>query len=292
MALFTETQQQYYEGSDHGNYQFIKLKDLTNNFIINYVGEDKIISKIKRADIIFHLQRAMQEFTYDIFKSEKSQEIEVPPTLQMKLPHDYVNYVKLSWVDDSGIERLLYSARKTSNPLPILQDDQYEYLFDGDGNLLTANESETWKKFKSRQESQQNDKENIGEHFEFTESYGNRYGLEPEMAQSNGVYFIDPLKGKIFFDSNMVGKTVTLKYISDGVAVEEDKIVHKFAEDAIYKHTVHSILSSRMNIPEYQIARFKKEKFAATRKAKLRLSNLKIEELMQIMRNKGKQIKH
>ncbi len=36
----------------------------------------------------------------------------------------------------------------------------------------------------------------------------------------------------------------------------------------------------------------KKERFAATRKAKLRLSNLKIEELTQVMRGKSKQIKH
>ena len=39
------------------------------------------------------------------------------------------------------------------------------------------------------------------------------------------------------------------------------------------------------------IARFKKEKFAETRKAKLRLSNVKIEELRQIMRGAGKVIK-
>lgn len=302
MALFTGTQKEYYYGPDnlwgsndenYGNYQFINLKDLINNFIINYVGEDKIISKIKRTDISFHLQRAIQEFSYDIFKSEKSQEIEIPPSLMMLLPHDYVNYVKISWVDDSGIERLLYPARKTSNPLPILQDDQYEYLFDYQSEeILTANESETWKKFKTRQENAQNDDRNASDQFEFSESYGGRIGLEPEMAQSNGTFFIDPLKGKIFFDSNMVGKIVTLKYISDGVATEDEKIVHKFAEDAVYKHTAHAILSARQNVPEYQIARFKKEKFAATRTAKLRLSNLKIEELTQIMRNKGKQIKH
>ena len=40
------------------------------------------------------------------------------------------------------------------------------------------------------------------------------------------------------------------------------------------------------------VPRFKKEKFAAIRQAKLRLSNLKIEELSQIMRNKSKWIKH
>jgi hypothetical protein len=38
--------------------------------------------------------------------------------------------------------------------------------------------------------------------------------------------------------------------------------------------------------------RFKKERSAAKRNAKLRLSNIKIEEITQVMRNKSKQIKH
>jgi len=69
-------------------------------------------------------------------------------------------------------------------------------------------------------------------------------------------------------------------------------IVHKFAEEAMYKYMAHAILSTRANVQEYIVARFKKEKFTAIRTAKLRLSNLKIEELSQVMRGKSKQIKH
>ena len=53
----------------------------------------------------------------------------------------------------------------------------------------------------------------------------------------------------------------------------------------------YGIVSTRSNIPEYVVNRYKKERFAATRKAKLRLSNLKIEELNQVMRGKSKWIK-
>ena len=303
MALFEGTQYQYYYGPDnlwgtndevYGNYQFIKLKELVNNFIIAYVGEDKIISKIKRTDVAFHVKRAMQEFSYDIFKSEKSQEIEIPPSLQMPLPHDYVNYVKISWLDQSGVERLLYPARKTSNPLPILQDDKYEYLFDyQSGEILTANESETWKKFKSNTSNASTDNlDDLENDPGLLQLFGRRYGMEPENSQTNGVYFIDPLKSKIFFDSSMTGKVVTLKYISDGLAVDADMIVHKFAEEAVYQHVAHAILSTRANVPEYIIQRFQKGKFAKARQAKLRLSNLKIEELTQVMRGKSKVIKH
>jgi hypothetical protein len=51
-------------------------------------------------------------------------------------------------------------------------------------------------------------------------------------------------------------------------------------------------MSTRANVPEYIVRRFQKDKFAATRKAKLRLSNLKLEELTQVLRGKSKHIKH
>ena len=55
---------------------------------------------------------------------------------------------------------------------------------------------------------------------------------------------------------------------------------------------MYGLLSTRRNIPEYVIQRYKKERFAETRKAKLRLSNIKLEEITQIFRGKSKQIKH
>lgn len=69
-------------------------------------------------------------------------------------------------------------------------------------------------------------------------------------------------------------------------------LVHKFAEEAVYKHIAYGVVSTKANMPEYIIARYKKERFAATRKAKIRLSNYKSHEFIQLMRGKSKQIKH
>jgi len=90
---------------------------------------------------------------------------------------------------------------------------------------------------------------------------------------------------------------VILKYISDGL-ISDDKIadgdinIHKFAEEAMYKQMAYAILSTRMNTPPHLIQFYKKEAFAAKRTAKLRLSNIKIEEIAQIVRGKSKIIKH
>ena len=64
------------------------------------------------------------------------------------------------------------------------------------------------------------------------------------------------------------------------------------AETALYMHMLHGILSSRANIPEYTIQRFKKERRAALRNAKIRLSNIKLDEFVQVMRGKSKWIKY
>jgi len=511
------TQNAYYQGGENGGYQFTSLEDIVNYFMMVYVGEGKTVSKVNRTDVAFHAQRAMQELSFDTFKSVKSQEIVLPPSNTMILPHDYVNYTKLSWSDSAGIKHPLYPTSNTSNPFKVLQEDdggydftlnvdqvfengdfsssisstswlkspdhgsgqgalqhilggQYEWkhiartlndgvtsgtggpttrhyalwqainvteidsitisakglssgvktgktagivrvgissivdddlqfittgynpnntnpnavaatklsrnmdptIFDvpnlsgvnnyiqfdaGDDtlsaatelvdidvsglttvyllavssggtvdatatlsnsggtnsptfginaiddivltfeastvNLQSGGESTTWSSYKS---STSNDNSNPEIHSYDTDIYdfniGERYGIDPQHAQVNGSYYIDNLRGLINFSSNVSGKTVILDYISDSLGTDGEMQVHKFAEEAMYKWIMYAVLSTKANIPEYMVRRYQKEKFAATRTAKLRLSNIKLEELTQILRGKSKWIKH
>ena len=189
---------------------------------------------------------------------------------------------------------MIYPAQHTSNPFPILQDNNYEYLFDEqDREIISAQSSETKKRFQSTTNSEiGNESDNITNRGFSINHFGRRYGISPQQAQTNGVFYIDQLQGIIFFDSSFVGRIVTLKYISDGLGTDEEMVVHKFAEEALYKYIAYAILSTRANTPEYLVARFKRETSAAKRNAKIRLSNIKIEEITQVMRNKSKIIKH
>ena len=446
--LDNTTPSAYYSGNDFGNYQFVSLTDIINQFMLVYVGEDKIIPKAKRLDVAFHAQRALAELSFDTFKSHKAMEITVPATLQMILPQDYVNYTKISWVDSAGIKHLLYPMSKTSNPLSnplqdsvgdftlqavgaldsssseIILDAEYKSILVGmsvtgpyipantvvvatsnvssittitigeptpfgttqvfafptftnagttltftntDGSLILPQKSshiveglswnatdfkitaataasiadievgmlvyhdnfpigtvvtnidittivvdqlpdtivasagevlfvspdkidtDTWANYKSSTPS-----ENQDDYIDDTywPMNGSRYGLDPQYAQANGSFYIDNSSGKIHFSSNISGVTVILDYISDSLGTDGEMQVHKFAEEAMYKWMAHAILAGKANIPEYQVQRFKKEKFAAVRTAKLRLSNIKLEEITQILRGKSKQIKH
>ena len=473
MGLLTQDQQIYYDGNDnrklysHGNYQFATLNEIVANFMVAYVGEDKMISKINQIDVSFHAQRAIQELSFDTFKSCKAQEFIAPATLKMPLPIDYVNYTKVSWVDSAGIKHLMYPTSKTSNPssnslisgqhklvsgvayqnadgefkleavgtftngsVEVVLDGDYDNIITGmnatvrapgasgavnftnyhvknvntSGGITTVemfdswshadanrtiqfslrnfnslllktkktvrldnatwshasrtitapnaaeaakvevgmyiihddfndvdgtnapivvdvqgvniflssptlfasgpnndgssdqvsfisydNDSEGWGNYKSATPSENQDDYQDDTYWPMD---GNRYGLDPQHAQANGSFYIDCKTGKIHFSSNVSGKIIVLDYISDSLGTDDEMQVHKFAEEAMYKWIMHAVLSTRANVPEYQVARLKKEKRAAIRQAKLRLSNIKLEEITQVLRGKSKQIKH
>ena len=245
--LGTTSEYDYYTGSDLGNYQFVSLDNIMNAFMVAYIGEDKIISKVNRTDVQFHAMRAAQELSYDVFRSVKSQEIEVPPSLKMALPQDYVNYVKLVRSDSNGIERVLYPTGKTSNPFSITQDGDGVYQYtdtdspvDGIGDELTEQTSG------SDTLASYNDQTEVDPYTDDTtdlelDSRGRRYGLDPQYAQANGTFFIDYLRGYIHFGSTLAGKTIILKYISDGLGTDNEMVIHKFCEEAMYKWIAYEI---------------------------------------------------
>jgi len=535
------TQTQYYQGNNHGNYQFTSLEDVISQFEVGFVGQDKIIPKVKRSDIAFHARQALRELCFDTLKSCKSQEIKLPASLSMILPHDYINYVRVSWVDSAGIKHPLYYTNSTNNPFAIAQNEDGTYQFetigdnivnegdftdengnpieigvfwkhpsagwmptwhhpDGDNipyshwnpggavttteryrttinstgahhgvlstnqvtfshigyqyysygissrqdfifqeidvtnknfidlygeaqavstaggatgvlqiglsthdpvyasgiyrpfgtlfsgftgtwqlnalssqppwfdlqdsngnpsflewtnaentltksmqeidvtsvntvyliinsrNIFTTDEyilgvqetnyvsgativdsgtvvsgggsltsssngtsSVTLNNYNSTSPSQINNGDyNDGT---FLPMQGERYGLDPQYAQTNGSFYIDCANGKINFSSNLAGKTIILDYISDALGTDKEMQVHKFAEEAMYKYIVHAIIESS-SYGQALVPSLTKEKAAAMKQAKIRLSNIKLEELTQVLRGKSKQIKH
>ena len=297
------TQSAYHTGTDKGNYQFISLDDIISSFMVVYVGENKILSKVSRTDVQFHGMRAIQELSYDVLRSHKAYEIEVPSTLVMYLPQDYVNYTKIVRVDSNGIEKPLYPTGKTSNPFPIKQNTDGSYDFDDGTTLVSAvgqddtsstatnpYTSKTRDSFSTIPTSNTNQDSDDTDYLRF-DNRGRRYGLDPQHTQTNGTFYIDNSTGFIHFGSDLAGETIILKYISDGLGTDAEMLVHKFAEEAIYKHIMYGLISGRAGIPEYITQRFKKEKFAETRKAKIRLSNIKMEEFTQVLRGISKPIK-
>jgi hypothetical protein len=284
---------------NYGSYSYISLEDVINNFQIAYVGTGKLIPSCKRTDIIFHAKRGMQEFSYDTLKSIKSQELNIPPELSVVIPQDYVNYTAVSWIDQLGVKRPIYPANNlTTNPFenPV-QDSKGVPTQDNFGNNVegTSITEERWRTADDTLINQNNIEDLYNEGYDSwgwdEQLLGQNYGLDPQYAQVNGWFTINHREGKMSFSSNLAGALIVLEYISDGLAYDMDTQVPKLAEEALYAHISHAIVSSRINQPEYIVRRLKQERSAKLRNAKLRLSNIKLDEIVQVMRGKSKWIK-
>ena len=292
MALLDHQLSSEYYGDPtlHGGYQYVTLNTVINNFMLIYTGENKIIKHIQRTDVLFYASQSLAELSFDTLKSNKSLEIELPPSLLMVLPQDYVNYTHVSVLDVSGIKLPLYPDYNTSDPTAALQSDDGTIInFPG---LITQTNSNTWDNYQAGQSNQAN--HNASHHDDHHDGPGilnKRYGLDPQRAQKNGYFYINNNAGRIHFSSNISGRTVILDYISDGLGADGDMLVPKMAEKAMYSSMICAITMTRADIPEYQVNRFKKQKFADVRQAKLRLTNMKTVEITQVLKGKSKQIK-
>ena len=286
---------------NYGSYAYTKLDDIVNNFLVAYVGDGKMILSAKRTDIVFFAKRAMQEFSYDTLKSVRSQEIDIPPSLSIPIPQDYVNYVNISWIDRSGIKHIIYPTTLTSNPTSVLlQDGKGTPIQDSFGtNIETP--SVTEQRWNSNGIGTINNQLQDGSPV-WADVYGGGfgqgfawqsgfYGIQPEVSQVNGWFTINERTNSFCFSNDLVGRTIILEYISDGLAYDLDTRVPKMAEEAMYAYILHAIVSTRINQPEYLVQRLRQEKSAKLRNAKIRLSNIKLSEFVQVMRGKSKWIK-
>ena len=97
------TSQQYYStASRHGEYQYVSLKNIVNNFMLMNVGDDKIINDIPRYQVVHHAKRAIQELNYGALREVVKMEIELSSTLKITMPEDFVQMTKVSVIDKWG----------------------------------------------------------------------------------------------------------------------------------------------------------------------------------------------
>ena len=286
--------------NNYGGYEYTKLNDIINNFMVAYVGQDKLIPNVRRSDVIFHAKRGLQEFSFDTLRSIKAQELTVGPSLSIVIPQDYVNYVKMSWIDKAGVKHTIYPTQLTSSPsasptqdnLGNIIQDNFQENIDGTSQTNAAWAANNTSNITGLGLFNNNSPEAFMFDWwgESSIGMGQRYGGDPVNMQMNGWFNIDEAQGTINFSSDLRSKLIILEYISDGLAYDLDTKVPKMAEEAMYQHLLYSILSTRRDT--VQLApQFKQSRAAALRNAKIRLSNIKLDEIVQVMRGKSKWIK-
>lgn len=298
---------QYYENNGNnweednwGSYQYVNLIDIVNNFMLMYVGNDKLINNVERYNALFHAKRGLQELNYDAMKETKIVELTVCDNLRIVLPPDFVNWVRISLYKD-GVLSPLSENIQTNFAQSYLQDNDCRVLFDIDGGVLIGTSSLTGDRIDGIQKTPYlGDGKmhgrmgyNIDGSWVFDMPLGGRMGLNTETANSNPTFKVDKKSGVVNFSSHMADQTVVIEYVSDGMENGDDSKVNvnKLFEEYIYAYMRFSILNSKFGVQEYIVNRARKEKSALLRNAKLRLSNIHPGRLLMNLRGQNKWIK-
>jgi hypothetical protein len=303
------SQYQYYENGGNspedanwGSYQYVSLYDIVNNFMLMYAGNHNLVNNEERFKVLFHAKRAIQELNYDAFKEIKILELTVGNNLKFIMPSDYVNWVRISVYKD-GVLYPLTENIQTNWSSAYLQDNNANILFDVNGNALSPQYSNIdYDRIKGSKRSIYLNSNSVFDGHEgyccdgewyFDYAIGARYGLNTETANANPTFSIDKKSGVINFSSDMANETCILEYVSDGMENGNDTnvTVNKLFEDYVYAHIEYAILSSKLGVQEYIVARARKRKGALLRNAKIRISNIHPGRLLMNMRGKDKWLK-
>jgi hypothetical protein len=280
-----------------GSYQYVTLADIVNNFMLMYVGNDKLVNNVDRYNVLFHAKRAVQELNYDALRNIKVIEFKLGDDLKMVMPPDYVNYVRISMLHE-GVLFPLVENRTPMSASAYLQDNNLDILFDIDGEIITGT---------SRLDILRQEKRlytgmgpyhgHYGYYWDgdwyFGYNFGKRFGLNTEEANVNPKFYINKAAGVIDFSTGVENKTIVFEYISDGMENGDDSLItiNKLAEEYLYAYIKWALLNNKFGIQEYIVNRVRREKTATLRNAKIRMSNLHPARLLMSLRGKDKQIK-
>ena len=297
MAYLTDYQYYDNEGNqpqdaNWGSYQYVTLEDIVNNFMLMYVGNDKLINNVERYNVLFHAKRGIQELNYDAMKEIRIVELTVTDRLNVVLPEDYVNWVRISLYKDGEL-RPMTENFQANYATAYLQDNDGFVLFDFDGNVLKGTSLLEEDRINSQNVQIYPGERNLDKTNIYQYTVGGRYGVNTETQSGNPTFRIDKRAGVINFSSEMSDNNVVLEYVSDGLEKGDDSAVsvNKMFEDYIYAYIKYAILNSKFGVQEYIVNRARKERTNLLRNAKIRLSNIHPGRLLMSMRGQNKWLK-
>jgi hypothetical protein len=298
---------QYYENGGNlpedenwGSYQYVSLAQIVNNYMMQYVGNDKLVNNVQRDTVLFHAKRAIQELNYDAFKETKIIELSVCDNASVILPNDYVNWVRIS-LYKNGVLFPLTENKNTNFATAYLQDNECNVLFDEEGNVLTGTSTLDEDRISGFHKTEYLGDSimhgemgyNVDGRWIFDYPISARMGMNTETANSNPTFKINKKGGVINFSSPMAGEIVVLEYVSDGMEGGDNSEikVNKMFEEYMYAYISYAILNSKVNIQEYVVRRAQKRKSALLRNARIRIGNIHPSRLLQELRGAQKWLK-
>lgn len=270
----------FYTDPATNSYIYVSLENIVDDFIDTFCGNGTLIGKANRRKIVRHAKQGIKQFTINALRETKKVELELGDTLDITLPPDYVNWVRVSYVNPITGDLMFLSV---NDDLPAgtayLQDHDAAILFDDEGFIL---EGTTYHSSLKDTITERNFVSSFDVNSEET-----NYNLDTT-KNINGAFKPIPREGRMHFSSDNASRVIMLEYVSDGLEFlnESDIKVSKLAETAILHYINFNMMFSDSGIPMYEKKQAEKIYRAEYTNAKIRMMDVRIGDTMLVLNAK------
>ena len=270
----------YSDESNWGNYQFTTLKSFVDEFMIETTDEDSYLNNVPRSKILSQTIIGIRELNKEIKKTVKAVEMSVGPSLFLPLPQDYVDWVRVSVIDNQGHLQPLNINVRINRSIGYLQDDAGEILFDDNGFILQSDGNNYLGTPHTK--------------YQFTDHFrGGFFELDTSVLSRYGEFLIDEERGTIAFSSDLEDKEIVLEYISDGLEardIDESVITINKQLIGVLSDWVYSeCIAKRRNVPANEKDRARRRYKSTLHKTKIDAANFDINQISRILNLGGRQ---
>tara|TARA_R110000851_G_scaffold118279_1_gene245619 strand:+ start:148 stop:906 length:759 start_codon:yes stop_codon:yes gene_type:complete len=250
----------------------MSLKDIVDEYIAGLTDGD-VTYGTRRTTIVKKAKHAVRQMSFCNLKEYKDVELDLSTTLQVLLPSDFVDYGSIYWVDENGLLYPLAQNKKISVAKGILQDSDYNYIYDNNGELvLVQGRKPEYDKYSDVPVGNNTD---YGQHF------------------SNGGFRVDKEHGYIQFDSTAAQKAIVLSYISDGIKDLDDSVIkiNRLAADAINNYIYHLLIKRNVKVAQSEKVRARRDFLVSRRVLDGLLNPVREEDFLQTNKSRSRQVK-
>ena len=277
MAIITP--EVYYNNPDsHGNYQYVSLEEVITQLELEQLDEDSYLENTKRYKMVHHAKQGLRELTAQAAQDTLAFEVTVGTDLVVTLPQDYVNYVRVSVVvldPNTGSFRLhpLDVNGNISIADGYLQDNEYFLLFDHNGDILRADDSNAYA-FPYKK-------------YAFAEC-GGQSKLDTAKLSRYGEFTVDERRGKLLLSSELADQQIVVEYISDGLQSnlsESEITIHKHIVPALKDWIYYACIAYKRNVPANEKKRALDRYKTSLHEAKLKRADFNFLEIARKLRS-------
>lgn len=226
------TDQEYHENPEFwGESQYVTLESIIDNIVL-LSTDDSYIKKAKRFRMSIIAKQCIKRLSLDIKQEKRIMSVQLGPNKTIPYPRFMNNWSAISYVNDDGY----LEPVDVNGKMPIqeyLQDQNYEILFDNEGQILE------------------------GSNTDYTKATGLKYvicedGKLYKAEKEESIWVKDVKNANYFeFSDSLVDKEIVIEYQTNGL----DKLndcdikIHSVLEDAIAYYIKWKLMEGQRNIP-------------------------------------------